>query len=283
MPLILSSSNLISVSVLVNFTKMLSLNGKRLISCWYTPLRLRTSNVIGQSFHPQFFFCCKSNQYENENENFTPMLPSKKKFVNMVNKAVEYVVKDVYENEDLPICGSGYRWVHSYDDNEMMNAKKIYSQFYETPLPQASDNYNLNNNNNNNNVDDDLFESILCEYFDGIKYSARENQSGNLAYMPGGGLLESSIASFISSATNRYITHFMSTPAAVGIEDCIIKWFAQIIGMKDKNIGGCLTSGGSMATLQAIHCARESCMCLYVSLYCTLILYSGLCLFDFCQ
>ena len=79
---------------------------------------------------------------------------------------------------------------------------------------------------------------------------------GYLAYVPGGGVFSSAVADFIASAVNRYTGVWQAAPALVQLEANVLRWFAEWMGLPDTT-RGLLTSGGSLANMSAIVCARE--------------------------
>lgn len=79
---------------------------------------------------------------------------------------------------------------------------------------------------------------------------------GYLAYVPGGGLFPAAVADLIALATNRYTAMWLSAPAMVQLEQNVIAWFCEVLGLP-KGAGGILTSGGSMANLIALVTARR--------------------------
>jgi aromatic-L-amino-acid/L-tryptophan decarboxylase len=78
---------------------------------------------------------------------------------------------------------------------------------------------------------------------------------GYLAYVPGGGIFHAALASFITSATNRYVGIFQASPGLVQLEQNVVRWFCDLVGFPD-TAGGVLTTGGSLANLAAIVAAR---------------------------
>jgi aromatic-L-amino-acid decarboxylase len=78
---------------------------------------------------------------------------------------------------------------------------------------------------------------------------------GYLAYIPGGGLFASGVASLIASAVNRYVGLWAAAPALVQLEANVLRWFCDIVGYP-ASAGGILTSGGSLANFSAIVMAR---------------------------
>lgn len=79
---------------------------------------------------------------------------------------------------------------------------------------------------------------------------------GYLAYIPGGGVYPAALADFIADATNRYTGVWAAAPALVQLEanalDWLREWMCFPVGT-----AGLFTAGGSMATFNAILCARE--------------------------
>jgi len=80
---------------------------------------------------------------------------------------------------------------------------------------------------------------------------------GHLAYIPGGGLYPSSLGDYIAAITNRYAGIFFPSPGAVRMENMMIRWLCHLIGYPDTAFGN-LTSGGSIANLIGIVCARDA-------------------------
>ncbi len=79
---------------------------------------------------------------------------------------------------------------------------------------------------------------------------------GYLAYIPGGGVYPAALADFIADTTNRYTGVWQASPALVQLEANVLDWLRDWMGFPP-GASGLLTSGGSMATLNAILCARE--------------------------
>ena len=63
-------------------------------------------------------------------------------------------------------------------------------------------------------------------------------------------------ADLIASALNQNVTSWRSAPAATRIELTVVGWLGQLIGY-DKNAHGLLTSGGSLANLNAMLIAQR--------------------------
>jgi glutamate/tyrosine decarboxylase-like PLP-dependent enzyme len=69
-------------------------------------------------------------------------------------------------------------------------------------------------------------------------------------------------ASLLAAALNSNVTSWRSAPAATEVERTVVRWLAEMIGFAgaDKNqaSGGLLTSGGSMANLDALFVAHRT-------------------------
>jgi aromatic-L-amino-acid decarboxylase len=79
---------------------------------------------------------------------------------------------------------------------------------------------------------------------------------GYLAYIPGGGIYPAALADFIADTTNRYTGVWQAAPALVQLEANVLEWLRDWMGFPS-GARGLLTTGGSMATFNAIVCARE--------------------------
>jgi aromatic-L-amino-acid decarboxylase len=100
-------------------------------------------------------------------------------------------------------------------------------------------------------------ESLLDLLFDRvIPASFCTPGPGYLAYIPGGGLLQSAVADLIADATNRYVGVFAAAPGLAQIEANVVAWFAGIVGFPPA-ARGILTSGGSISNFSAIVTARR--------------------------
>lgn len=79
---------------------------------------------------------------------------------------------------------------------------------------------------------------------------------GYMAYVAGTANLVSVLGQSLASAVNPYTGTYATAPAAVRLEDQVIRWFAGIVGLPP-DAGGFLTSGSSLAILSAVIAARE--------------------------
>ena len=96
---------------------------------------------------------------------------------------------------------------------------------------------------------DALFESYIPQSFN-------TPSPGYLAYIPGGGLYTAALADFIANTTNRYTGVWQAAPALVQLEANALDWLREWMGMP-AGTTGVFTTGGSMATFNAVVCARE--------------------------
>jgi aromatic-L-amino-acid decarboxylase len=79
---------------------------------------------------------------------------------------------------------------------------------------------------------------------------------GYLAFIPGGGLFPAALADFIADTTNRYTGIWQAAPALVQLEANALDWLREWMEFPPE-ARGLFASGGSMATWNAILCARE--------------------------
>ena len=79
---------------------------------------------------------------------------------------------------------------------------------------------------------------------------------GYLALIPGGGLFPAALADFITDTTNRFTGIWQAAPALVQLEANALDWLREWMAFPP-GTRGLFTTGGSMATWNAILCARE--------------------------
>lgn len=98
--------------------------------------------------------------------------------------------------------------------------------------------------------------TLLHRVFDNVSLNAASG--GHLAYIPGGGLYYAALGDYLAAVTNKYSTVFYISPAAVKMENLLIRWMCELVGYPADKSGGYLTSGGSLANLSAIVAARDA-------------------------
>jgi aromatic-L-amino-acid/L-tryptophan decarboxylase len=87
--------------------------------------------------------------------------------------------------------------------------------------------------------------------------AGRETTSGGeLAYIPGSGLLSAAVADLLASTLNRYTGLPGIAPAAVALEEGVLRWLCESFDLPER-AQAVLLSGGSMANLSALVAARE--------------------------
>ena len=79
---------------------------------------------------------------------------------------------------------------------------------------------------------------------------------GYLAFIPGGGIFPAALADLIANTTNRFTGIWQAAPALVQLEANALDWLRDWMGFPH-DARGLFTTGGSMATFNAIVCARE--------------------------
>ncbi len=81
--------------------------------------------------------------------------------------------------------------------------------------------------------------------------------AGELAYIPGSGLVASSVADLLAGVANRYTGLAAFSPAAVALEQGVLSWLTERFGLP-ATAQALLLSGGSAANLTALVAAREA-------------------------
>jgi aromatic-L-amino-acid/L-tryptophan decarboxylase len=100
-------------------------------------------------------------------------------------------------------------------------------------------------------------EPLLDSLFrDWIPRSFTTIGPGYLAFIPGGGIYPAALADFIANTTNRFTGIWQAAPALVQLEANALDWLRDWMGFPAE-ARGLFTTGGSMATFNAIVCARE--------------------------
>jgi aromatic-L-amino-acid decarboxylase len=159
----------------------------------------------------------------------------------LIDIASQFIIRAQTQLDDVPLNGSGIKWIHNEHPNQDLNIALELAKSVIEPLPEMG------------NTD---FEGLLSRVFNQLApCSTHDNSGGYLAYIPSGGLFHAALADFIALSLNRYITIFMAAPAFAMIENQVVRWLCDIIGFSS-SAGGMLSSGGSLATMTAIHTAR---------------------------
>ncbi|MFJ5985243.1 pyridoxal phosphate-dependent decarboxylase family protein [Lentzea sp. NPDC092896] len=97
---------------------------------------------------------------------------------------------------------------------------------------------------------------LLARFGDAAAQAVETAGPRYLAYFPAGGLYSSVLAEFVAQATNRYTGVASTAPALVALEHSVIRWLCTEFGLPEGS-GGIFTTGASLATLSAVHTARQ--------------------------
>ncbi|MFS8103055.1 aminotransferase class V-fold PLP-dependent enzyme [Lentzea alba] len=97
---------------------------------------------------------------------------------------------------------------------------------------------------------------LLAQFADAAAQAVETAGPRYLAYFPAGGLYSSVLAEFAAQATNRYTGVASTAPALVAMEHSVIRWLCTEFGLP-RGAGGIFTTGASLATLSAVHTARQ--------------------------
>ena len=89
----------------------------------------------------------------------------------------------------------------------------------------------------------------------GFEQAVPTDQPGFMAYVPGGGIPSAALANFLGNLANRFTGIEEQAPFLVSLEKQVITWLCREVGLPSTAFG-ILTSGGSMANLTAVICAR---------------------------
>lgn len=168
------------------------------------------------------------------------------------------VIKDQIERHEksaseLEISGNDRRnlqqEIHTYTE-DFLDKLKTAKTFNDNKSQQIlSDKWSINKPSSIEEITT-LFQTEM----DGIGLNPASG--GHLGYIPGGGVYPAALGDYVAAVTNHYSTVHYAGPAAVELENYLVKWIGQNLGFSDNAVGN-LTSGGSIANLQAIIVARD--------------------------
>lgn len=152
--------------------------------------------------------------------------------------------------EDLP-GALPPRWLHGAKDAQASEraAQSLFESVIREPLPEWGSR--------------DLKALLQEDFLPFVRHGTRDNAPGYMGYIPSGGLYLSAIAEWLAASFNRYCAMFMASPGAASIEALSIRWLNEITGLQasaeksGSQAGGVLVSGASLATVTAVHAARQ--------------------------
>ncbi|PYS97816.1 MAG: pyridoxal-dependent decarboxylase [Acidobacteria bacterium] len=95
-----------------------------------------------------------------------------------------------------------------------------------------------------------------------IRHSRQSRHPRMFGYVASPAAPAAALASGFAAALNQNVTSWRSAPAATEIERTVVRWLAEMIGYagegSSSGCGGLLTSGGSMANLNALFIAHRT-------------------------
>jgi aromatic-L-amino-acid decarboxylase len=101
------------------------------------------------------------------------------------------------------------------------------------------------------------FESLLVHLAeDVLPFTARSFHPGFFAFVPSSGTWPGALGDFIASALNVHAGAWMVGAGPTQLELEVLAWFKDWLGYP-REAGGTLVSGGSVANMTALACARE--------------------------
>jgi len=163
----------------------------------------------------------------------------------MVASAMDMLNK--FNSFPSELAGSGTQFITSGNAD---TAERAHNAAVIATLPLAI----------TNDTAGDSLNDILGTLEKAARLSMDDTSPSYMAYIPSGGLFHSAVADLLSSSLNRYVTINEAAPALAAIENSCVFWLCKEIAGYDDAGGGVLTSGGSLANLIAIHCARRAAM-----------------------
>jgi glutamate/tyrosine decarboxylase-like PLP-dependent enzyme len=100
-------------------------------------------------------------------------------------------------------------------------------------------------------------EALEGLFRDVLPYAVRVDHPRFFAFVPSSGTWPGALGDFVASALSVYAGSWLESSGPTQLELTVLGWFADWIGFP-RDADGQLTSGGSIANLQALACARET-------------------------
>jgi aromatic-L-amino-acid/L-tryptophan decarboxylase len=105
-------------------------------------------------------------------------------------------------------------------------------------------------------------ESLERDCREVINHSRQNGHPRMFGYIASPASPAGALASLLAAALNSNVTSWRSAPAATEVERTVVRWLAELIGFAGRGVneacGGLLTSGGSMANLDALFVAHRA-------------------------
>jgi glutamate/tyrosine decarboxylase-like PLP-dependent enzyme len=105
-------------------------------------------------------------------------------------------------------------------------------------------------------------EALARECGEVLRHSRQNGHPRMFGYVASPAAPAGTYATLLASALNSNVTSWRSAPSATTLEKTVVRWLAEMIGYASRGVnetcGGLLTSGGSMANLNALFVAHRS-------------------------
>ncbi len=98
-------------------------------------------------------------------------------------------------------------------------------------------------------------DSLLARVEEAALAGWDKTDGGDLAYIPNGALYSGVLGALLAAGSHAFTGQAGEAPAMVAIEEGVIRWMADLVGLPAE-AGGILLSGGSLANQTAIATAR---------------------------
>jgi aromatic-L-amino-acid decarboxylase len=105
-------------------------------------------------------------------------------------------------------------------------------------------------------------EALARDCAEVLRHSRQNGHPRMFGYVASPAAPAGAFAALLASALNSNVTSWRSAPSATAVERTVVRWLAEMIGYSGAGVneacGGLLTSGGSMANLNALFVAHRS-------------------------
>src|ERR1043166_6334847 len=105
-------------------------------------------------------------------------------------------------------------------------------------------------------------ESLERDCREAIRHSRQNGHPRMFGYVASPAAPAGAFAALLAAALNSNVASWRSAPAATEVERTVVGWLAELVGFKSEGAsetcGGLLTSGGSMANLDALFVAHRA-------------------------
>jgi glutamate/tyrosine decarboxylase-like PLP-dependent enzyme len=105
-------------------------------------------------------------------------------------------------------------------------------------------------------------EALARDCAEVLRHSRQNGHPRMFGYVASPAAPAGTYATLLASALNSNVTSWRSAPSATAVEKTVVRWLAEMIGYAgvgvNESCGGLLTSGGSMANLNALFVAHRT-------------------------